>query len=52
VNLPPSAGVKGKGGVGTSIFNSASDGRWSLKRDEKRAKTVFEMRMDTINTSI
>jgi len=52
VNLPPSAGVKGKGGVGTSIFNAASDGRWSLKRDEKRAKTVFEMRMDTINTSI
>jgi two-component sensor histidine kinase len=52
VNIPPSAGVKGKGGVGTSIFNAASDGRWSLKRDEKRAKTVFEMRMDTINTSI
>lgn len=49
-NPPQSSGMKRKG-VGTSIFNAASDGRWSLRRDEKRAKTVFEMRMDTINTS-
>jgi len=50
VNLPSGLEVRSKG-VGTSIFNAASDGRWSLKRDVKRAKTVFEMRIDTLNAS-
>ena len=49
-NPPPGLGVRTMG-VGTSIFNAASDGRWSLRRDEKRAKTVFEMRMDLLNSS-
>jgi signal transduction histidine kinase len=50
VNLPSGLEVRSKG-VGTSIFNAASDGRWSLKRDVKREKTVFEMRIDTLNAS-
>ena len=49
-NPPPGLWARTKG-VGTSIFNAASDGRWSLRRDEKRAKTVFEMRMDLLNSS-
>jgi hypothetical protein len=45
INLPPAMGGLKKG-VGTSIFNSASDGRWTLRRDARRAKTVLEMRID------
>ena len=51
VDLPPEPHFKSKG-VGTSIFNAASDGRWSLRRDFKRAKTVFEMRIDASTTDI
>jgi two-component sensor histidine kinase len=30
-------------GLGTKIFNSASDGRWLLERDEASLKTIFEI---------
>jgi two-component sensor histidine kinase len=51
VDLAPEHQIMSKG-VGTSIFNAASDGRWSLRRDFKRAKTVFEMRIDASTTDI
>jgi hypothetical protein len=50
INPPPISRLKGRG-VGTSIFNTASDGRWSLKRDVRRAKTVFEIRIDLSNST-
>jgi hypothetical protein len=34
-------------GIGTTIFNSASLGRWKLERDQNRGKTVFKMRISS-----
>ena len=33
-------------GLGTTIFSAASLGRWKLNRDDKRAKTVFQLQMN------
>jgi two-component sensor histidine kinase len=33
----------GKGGLGTKIFNSVSDGRWKLSRDDETAQTKFRI---------
>lgn len=44
--ISPQSNKLNQGGLGTTIFNAASLGRWSLVRDEKRAKTVFNIEID------
>jgi two-component sensor histidine kinase len=40
---PPPSRTNRNVGIGTSIFNAASLGRWNLERDQIRGKTVFQM---------
>jgi len=46
---PPSLSTNRSVGIGTTIFNAASLGRWKLERDQVRGKTVFNM---TISSDI